>query len=64
MGFEGLASCFLMDLSRVDDAFLTLAEPQIAEAVVYPSKRYEYCAPKSDTLVHLSQPIGSESFVT
>jgi hypothetical protein len=60
-GFEGIwgsidrPSCSLMDLSLVDNAFLILAEPQIAEAIVYPSKRYKYSAPKSDTLVHLSR---------
>jgi cytochrome P450 len=53
-----------MDLSPVDDAFLLLAEPQIAEAIVYPSKRYKYSVPKSDTLVHLSRLIGSESLIT
>ena len=53
-----------MDLSPVDHAFLILADPQIAEPIVYPSRQYKYSAPKSDTLVHLSQLIGSESLIT
>jgi hypothetical protein len=53
-----------MDLSLVDDTFLTLAEPQIAEVIAYPSKRYKYSAPKSDTLVHLPRLIGAESLIT
>jgi hypothetical protein len=69
-GFEeiwesiGRPPCFLMDLTPVDKAFLILAEPQIAEAIVYPSKQYKYSAPKSDTFVHLSRLIGSESLIT
>ena len=69
-GFEeiwesmGRPSCFLMDLTPVDNAFLVLAEPQIAEAIVFPSKQYKYSTPKSDTFVHLSRLIGSESLIT
>lgn len=53
-----------MDLTPVDNAFLILAEPQIAETIVLPSKQYKYSAPKSDTLVHLSRLIGAESLIT
>ena len=53
-----------MDLSLVDGAFLILVEPQIAKAIVFPSKHYEYSAPKSDTPVDLSRLIGSESLIT
>lgn len=63
MGFDGQAALLLTDLSPVDDAFLTFAEPQIAKAIVYLSKRYKYSAPKSNTLVHLSRLIGSESLI-
>jgi hypothetical protein len=69
-GFEemwesmGRPSCFLMDLAPVEGAFLILAEPQIAEAIVYPSKQFKYSTPKSDTFVHLSRLIGSESLIT
>lgn len=64
MGFDGQAVLLLTDLSLVDGTFLTLAEPQIAEAIVYPSKRYKYSAPKSKTFVHLSRLIGSDSLIT
>jgi hypothetical protein len=50
-GSVGRPSCFLMDLSLVDGAFLILVEPQLAKAIVFPSKRYKYSASKSDTLV-------------
>ena len=45
-GSTGGPSCFLMDLSLVDGAFLILVEPQIAKAIVFPSKHYEYSASK------------------
>ena len=56
--------CFLMDLAPVDNGFLIVAEPQIAETFVNPSKQYKYSVPKSDTFVHLSRLIGSESLIT
>ena len=54
----GRSSCSLMDLSLVGDTFPILPEPQIAEAIVYPSKRYKYSAPKSVTLAHLPRLIS------
>ena len=69
-GFEeiwesmGRPPCFLMDLAPVDRCFLILAEPQIAESIVYPSKQYKYSMPKSDTFDQLSRLIGSESLIT
>lgn len=57
-------SCFLMDLAPVDKAFLIVAEPHITEIIVNPSKQYKYSVPKSDTFVHLSRLIGSESLIT
>lgn len=69
-GFEeiweslGRPSCFLMDLAPVDQAYLILAEPQIAETIVYPSKQYKYSTPKSDTFSSLRRLIGSESLIT
>ncbi len=53
-----------MDLTPVDHAYLIVAEPQIADTIVYPSKQFKYSAHKSDTLVHLSRLIGSESLIT
>ena len=56
--------CFLMDLAPIEGSFLMLAEPQMAEALVSPSKQYKYSLPKSDTYDQLSRLIGAESLLT
>lgn len=56
--------CFLVDLAPVDNAFLVVAEPQYAEAVVNISEHFKYSAPKSDTYHALRALIGAESMIT
>ncbi len=55
---------WLLDLAPIDQGFLVVAHPDIAEAVVQPSTTFKYSANKSDTFKPLNALLGDESILT
>lgn len=68
-GFEevwnelGCPPAFMFDLNPIDNAFLIIADPTVAESFVQPSPQFKYSALKSDTLSSLYRLIGRESLI-
>lgn len=59
----GQPPAYLMDLNPVDDNFLIITDPSLAELVVQPSPQFKYSALKSDTLQSMYRLIGVESLI-
>ncbi|KAK5055348.1 hypothetical protein LTR84_013098 [Exophiala bonariae] len=68
-GFEeiwnelGHPPAFLFDLNPIDNAFLVIADPTVAENFIQPSPQFKYSTLKSDTLSSLYRLIGRESLI-
>ncbi len=54
---------YLMDMLPLDNCFLVVAHPSVAETLVQPSPAYKYSLPKSDTIKTLWRLIGLESMI-
>jgi hypothetical protein len=70
-GFEeiwrelGEPGCFLVNLAPIEDrSFLTIAEPQYAEALVNSAEEFKYSIPKSNNYYALKPVLGAESIIT